>query len=91
MKVKVVTREVKETELDREYPLFLHLEYEYRDEEYWAFLGENRYIVVKFFLNDVSIRTLRNFEAKHYFDINDECTKDEFMEAYNNALKFIAL
>ena len=81
----------QEFKLDREYPLFLHLEYEYRDEEYWAFLGENRYIVVKFFLNDVSIQTLRNFEAKHYFDIDDECTKDEFMEAYNNALKAIAL
>ena len=89
-KVKVVTREVKEKELDLEYPIFLHFQYESWSEELVAILDEKCKITVKYDMFGESIEYATKFLLEeHYVTNKTLTTKEYFYEVYENAIKSI--
>ena len=86
-KVKVVTREVKEKELDLEYPIFLHFQDKFCNEELIAILSEKCKITVKYDIFGVSINYETNFKLEEYHITNNTLTTESyFYEVYENAI-----
>ena len=89
-KVKVVTREVKEKELNLEYPIFLYFQDELCYDELVAILDEKCKITVKY----DTFGFIVTYEHKFWIDdglINERnfTTKKHFNEVYKDAMKFI--
>lgn len=77
--------------VERDYPLYLHITGEYREEDYWALLSECKTIHVRRFLSSVMVESPYSYDPESYFSLSDECTEGEFMEAYQDVMKSIAL
>ena len=86
-KVKVITREVKEKELDLEYPIFLHFQDELCHEELIAILDEKCKITVKYDSFGVNISYETNFKLEEYYITNNTLTTEScFYEIYETAI-----
>lgn len=86
-KVKVITREVKEKELDLEYPIFLHFQDELCHEELIAILDEKCKITVKYDSFGVNISYETNFKLEEHYITNNTLTIESyFYEVYENAI-----
>lgn len=89
-KVKVITREVKEKELDLEYPIFLHFQDELWHEELIAILDEKCKITIKYDLFELTIKYQNRFKLEEYLITEKNLTtKKHFDEAYKEAIKTI--
>ena len=89
-KVKVVTMEVKEKELDLEYPIFLHFQDESWSEELIAIIDEKCKITVKYDMFRESIEYATKFLLEEHYITNETLTtKEYFYEVYENAIKSI--
>ena len=87
MKVKVVTREVKETELDIEYPVYLYFQDEWCYDELIAIIDERCKITVKEDTFGFNI----NYETKfivedHLLYEKNITTKEHFDHVYREAM-----
>ena len=89
-KVKVITREVKEKELDLEYPIFLYFQDELCNDELVAILNDKCKITVKYNTLGFDITYEYKFWLDDYLvDKKNFTTKDHFNEVYRDAMKFI--
>ena len=89
-KVKVVTREVKEKELNLEYPIFLYFQDELCYDELVAILDEKCKITVKYDVFEFTIKYENKFKLEEYLVIEKNLTtKKHFDEAYKEAIKII--
>ena len=77
--------------VERDYPLYLHITGEYLEDDYWGFISECKTIHIRRYLSSVMVESPCSYDPGSYFSLSDECTEEEFMEAYQDAMKSIAL